>query len=328
MPRWPKNASAINSGIGNIVNAAGGAFGLARGGEVPPPAASGHSFAAQVAHHLTHGVHAPLPPAVPARGIGMAEGGQAPTDQQVAQEGDIQKKKEEEAERERQADEEALAADAGTAKKGMAHGGETKGHYEGFSKLKGELAKKPGIDNPGAVAASIGRNKYGEHKFQEHAAKGVPLNKPLKMASGGDAPDSDEFDAPPPTPSSTKRAPIFDLGGALRSGLNNLFHPAPTAEQGMAAAQGAPLPANYVPPPAMAHGGSLSFLMGGGVPGHAQVPGDDEQNDTVDAKLSPGEVVLPRSISHDPEAAHAFVKHLMGGKKKKSLKDLKTEKRA
>ena len=40
-----------------------------------------------------------------------------------------------------------------------------------FQKLKGELAKK-GVDDPAALAASIGRKKYGKKKFQAMAAKG------------------------------------------------------------------------------------------------------------------------------------------------------------
>ncbi len=47
--------------------------------------------------------------------------------------------------------------------------------YVGFSKLKGQLAKKPGISNPGAVAASIGRKKYGTKKFNRAAATGKKL---------------------------------------------------------------------------------------------------------------------------------------------------------
>lgn len=34
-----------------------------------------------------------------------------------------------------------------------------------FKKLEGELAKKPGIKNPAALAASIGRKKYGAKKM-------------------------------------------------------------------------------------------------------------------------------------------------------------------
>jgi hypothetical protein len=50
--------------------------------------------------------------------------------------------------------------------------------------------------------------------------------------------------------------------------------------------------------------------VGGQVPGQARRRGDDPQNDTVDAKLSPGEIVLPRSVAQDddaPEAAAEFV---------------------
>lgn len=54
-----------------------------------------------------------------------------------------------------------------------------------------------------------------------------------------------------------------------------------------------------------------SFETGGGVPGKAQIGGDSLKNDVVDAKLSPGEVVLPRTISHDPEKSKQFVQHLM-----------------
>lgn len=41
-----------------------------------------------------------------------------------------------------------------------------------FAKLKAEIAKKGGVRNPGAVAAAIGRKKYGKKKFQALAAKG------------------------------------------------------------------------------------------------------------------------------------------------------------
>jgi len=39
-----------------------------------------------------------------------------------------------------------------------------------FAKLEGELAQKPGIRNPAAVAASIGRKKYGAKKFGDLGA--------------------------------------------------------------------------------------------------------------------------------------------------------------
>ena len=40
-----------------------------------------------------------------------------------------------------------------------------------FAKLKGQLAKK-GVKDPAALAASIGRKKYGAKKMASMAAKG------------------------------------------------------------------------------------------------------------------------------------------------------------
>lgn len=47
------------------------------------------------------------------------------------------------------------------------------------------------------------------------------------------------------------------------------------------------------------------------VPGQAEVSGDSPQNDKVHAMLSPGEVVVPRSLTHDPNAVKNFVTHLI-----------------
>lgn len=41
-----------------------------------------------------------------------------------------------------------------------------------FAKLKSKLAKKPGISNPGALAASIGRKKYGAKKMAKMSSRG------------------------------------------------------------------------------------------------------------------------------------------------------------
>lgn len=53
--------------------------------------------------------------------------------------------------------------------------------------------------------------------------------------------------------------------------------------------------------PGMSDGGEIcEYLNGGQVEGRAEVPGDSPKNDTVLAKLSPGEIVLPRSIAQQP----------------------------
>ena len=41
-----------------------------------------------------------------------------------------------------------------------------------FAALKGNLSRRRAIEEPGALAAFIGRKKYGKGKFQKLAAKG------------------------------------------------------------------------------------------------------------------------------------------------------------
>lgn len=70
----------------------------------------------------------------------------------------------------------------------------------------------------------------------------------------------------------------------------------------------------------MASGGSVGAALksGGGVPGKAKVSGNSYSNDTVKALLSPGEVVIPRSVmqSGDPiNGAAKFVAAVMAKKK-------------
>lgn len=55
-----------------------------------------------------------------------------------------------------------------------------KGEYLGFDKLKKKLEGK--VEDPGAVAAKVGRQKYGKKKMAKAAAKGKSLKgaKPKK----------------------------------------------------------------------------------------------------------------------------------------------------
>lgn len=46
------------------------------------------------------------------------------------------------------------------------------GSGQRFSQLKSKLSKQPGVSDPGALAASIGRKKYGKSKFQGLAKAG------------------------------------------------------------------------------------------------------------------------------------------------------------
>lgn len=60
-----------------------------------------------------------------------------------------------------------------------------------FQKLENSLSKRPGVTDPGALAASIGRKKYGAEKMSEMSAKGrareakkdSPIQEALNKAS-------------------------------------------------------------------------------------------------------------------------------------------------
>lgn len=47
--------------------------------------------------------------------------------------------------------------------------------YVGFEKLRKSIAAKGDVRDPGAVAAAIGRKKYGKAAFQRAAAKGKKM---------------------------------------------------------------------------------------------------------------------------------------------------------
>lgn len=126
------------------------------------------------------------------------------------------------------------------------------------------------------------------------------------------------------------------LGGMLTGGLKSLFSPAASPIGGsnvsdytsiMSKADGGEIPRTSF---------SRHLLNGGKVDGDAKVDGDNLKNDTVPTMLSPGEVVLPRSVTQSPDAverAAKFVEHLQEEKKgggkgygkvldaKKTLKD-------
>lgn len=46
------------------------------------------------------------------------------------------------------------------------------GTGERFKRLTKTLSKRPGVTNPAALAASIGRKKFGKKKFQNMAKRG------------------------------------------------------------------------------------------------------------------------------------------------------------
>lgn len=70
----------------------------------------------------------------------------------------------------------------------------------------------------------------------------------------------------------------------------------------------------------VAHDHGICMKLGGHVAGEAKVDGDSEENDTVPAMLSPGELVIPRSVPKDGKSMEEFARHApVGGDTKKKV---------
>lgn len=153
----------------------------------------------------------------------------------------------------------------------------------------------------------------------------------VRMASGGETPDMSSLGMKPGGPQSSigrmlSGAGSF-MGGSAQdqgsvykgtqnfvSGLANAFSSQPTIDvSGAPQSDKSNVSANDMV--MAAYGGKIPKNMKGGghVPGKAKFKGDTLKNDTVPAMLSPGEMVVPRTIaqSGDPEKAKAFIAALM-----------------
>lgn len=80
------------------------------------------------------------------------------------------------------------------------------------------------------------------------------------------------------------------------------------ASAGFGAAKGGVVPCYAIGGVASPHDHALCMKMGGHVAGEAAVAGDSEQNDTVPALLSPGELVIPRSVPKDGPHMEEFAR--------------------
>ena len=65
----------------------------------------------------------------------------------------------------------------GSRKRKGTTAGAKPGSGKNFRALKGKLAKRKGVKNPGALAAAIGRQKYGKKGMAKLSAKGRKRRK-------------------------------------------------------------------------------------------------------------------------------------------------------
>lgn len=166
-----------------------------------------------------------------------------------------------------------------------------------------------GLISGGAAALGSIFNKGGEVKGY---AVGGPV-QPMGIQNYGapqipniavQAPQADPF-----------KAGMTSLGGFLGAQMNQPQATNPYAGSGFDPQAMQQASMRYQ---AAQAGGIPMEAEGGPVPGEAEVDGDSPKNDTVKAMLSPGEVVLPRSVtmSKNPErGAVEFLRYLNANKK-------------
>lgn len=177
----------------------------------------------------------------------------------------------------------------------------------------GRILENNGQPSP----AQSSSNAVSKGGFDSGNLLGGALGQGLKGLLGGGA------------TSTVGTAGPWELGGGLAGGAGDAMGALGGAFEGGGALAGAGEGIMEVAPAVLAanQGGKIDKLKKGGeVPGQANVPGDSIKNDKVPAVLSPGEIVIPRSIAMHPNApqlAAQFVAQALakGGSGKQNFDD-------
>lgn len=183
--------------------------------------------------------------------------------------------------------------------------------------LLGAIANQNAI-NQGMAAT----NANNAAKFTSGVVGGLFNNGISKLVGGGGGGGS---------PMDT--TPLLGGGGAAGSGLAGGAMDAGTAAPlVLAASSGGKITEKGVQPPrsfsspipphlshlAAIYHPTLAMKSGGAVPGKALIKGDNPKNDTVPAMLSPGEVVIPKSVMESDDPAGNAAKFVAALAKKQS----------
>lgn len=225
---------------------------------------------------------------------------------------------------------------------GMAHGGQVP-HYAEGGDVAGMAGAQPlnltpsvpGISSSGASdsgalslagqflsgnggAAPATSNLATSMAKATGGVLGSGILKAIKQKVGMDKPTSDLGFAGNAGSGGDHGAMAGGPGDAMGAGLESIGGGGGAAGAGGGGLEGAAMML-------AAHGGMAprNLKSGGGVHGKAKIKGDSVKNDTVPAMLSPGEIVIPRSIIQGPNApdkAAAFVAAILaknGGMRRK-----------
>lgn len=179
----------------------------------------------------------------------------------------------------------------------------------------GNMATNASMENARNANGMFGGMMQGAGAALAFLNKGGEVQK---MSDGGIAQyDTSKEFIPLQRPGDSKSPDMTGLGSALGKGMGGS-----STASGFGSGGGTGGGGTAAAFSAYAEGGRIPFskelLDGGKVPGKASVKGDSKENDVEPTLLSPGEIVLPRSITMHPDAprlASEFVKHLRSHKK-------------
>lgn len=191
---------------------------------------------------------------------------------------------------------------------GMAKGGQVQAYAKGgkVRKMADGGMVSPSMDMN--AADSLLKSKYPKRSFAQELACG---GKARKMAYGGqyqvDVGDSTQFAKDAQIAGEAEKAAIKGFASGMPSKKKSPVETeAPSKENTFAGDSFTPLVPSM---PDMSSMATMIANSGGTVPGKAAKPGDNLQNDVVPAILSPGEIVVPRTVvEQGPVAAAHFVK--------------------
>jgi hypothetical protein len=193
---------------------------------------------------------------------------------------------------------------------GKAFGGEIKGYDSGGPVLGVDMSGVSGSNNP---FASVLASKQGPSLGVDTSMPGTGINKPLEGPNLGI-----DYSGVSPTKFNSPTiesgvAPIERGAGQQQGGVPS------TGTAALAKGMG-DFMAGFNGENARAIGEKGMSMMPMLLSNGGLLPGDHPKNDIVPAMLSPGEIVIPRSIAQSPDAAEMSAKFVAAIKKNKGKK--------
>lgn len=153
----------------------------------------------------------------------------------------------------------------------------------------------------------------GNQTAQQNMVSGITngAGKALMMADGGEVIPGD--------PTGGAMGPKSRLGQSMNSSDSSGGGMGGGSMQGLQSLMGSGAEGAAAMPIPLAKGGSINGERVREVPGKASVKGDSLKNDKVKALLSPGEIVIPRSIAQAPDAARKAALFVAAVKSRKKI---------